>query len=76
MSMATRSNSEPESRGTVLSVSLAALMSPEFRQRRDELFSPDRFHPNGAGYELAASVLLAPLCDAAGLTPGWRHLPA
>jgi lysophospholipase L1-like esterase len=58
------------------SVSLAALMSPEFRQRRDELFSPDRFHPNGAGYELAASVLLAPLCDAAGLTPGWRHLPA
>jgi lysophospholipase L1-like esterase len=58
------------------SVSLATLMSPEFRQRQDELFSPDRFHPNGAGYELAASVLLAPLCDAAGLTPGWRHLPA
>lgn len=52
----------------VPSVSLAALLSPEFRQRPDELFSPDRFHPNGAGYELAASLLLAPLCDAAGVT--------
>ncbi len=60
----------------VRSVSLAALLAPEFRQRADELFSPDRFHPNGAGYELAASVLLAPLCDAAGLTRGWQLLPA
>jgi lysophospholipase L1-like esterase len=59
----------------VSSVSLAALFSPEFRQRPDELFSPDRFHPNGAGYELAASVLLAPLCDAAGLTAGRTHTP-
>jgi lysophospholipase L1-like esterase len=59
----------------VRSVSLAALVSPEFRQR-PELFSPDRFHPNGAGYELAASVLLAPLCDAAGLIEGWRVLSA
>jgi lysophospholipase L1-like esterase len=58
------------------SVSLAALISPEFRHRPDELFSEDRFHPNGAGYELAASVLLAPLCDAAGLTTGWGLLPA
>jgi lysophospholipase L1-like esterase len=60
----------------VRSVSLAALTSPEFRERPDELFSADRFHPNGAGYELAASVLLAPLCDAAGLTTSWRLLPA
>lgn len=60
----------------VRSVSIAALVSPEFRQRPDELFSPDRFHPNGAGYELAASVLLAPLCDAAGLTRGWDLLAA
>ncbi|HEY7593016.1 MAG TPA: SGNH/GDSL hydrolase family protein [Actinophytocola sp.] len=58
------------------SVSLAALVSPEFRQRPDELFSADRFHPNGAGYELAASVLLAPLCDAAGLTHSWGLLTA
>lgn len=52
----------------VRTVSTAALLSPEFRRRPDELFSADRFHPSGAGYELAASVLLAPLCDAAGLT--------
>jgi lysophospholipase L1-like esterase len=45
-------------------VSIAALMSPEFLARPHELFSADRFHPNGHGYELAANVLLAPLCDA------------
>jgi lysophospholipase L1-like esterase len=60
----------------VRSASLAALLTPEFRQRPEELFSADRFHPNGAGYELAASVLLAPLCDAAGMTKGWQLLSA
>ncbi|OLF08945.1 SGNH/GDSL hydrolase family protein [Actinophytocola xanthii] len=49
-------------------VSVAALISPEFRRRPRELFSEDRFHPNGAGYELAAKVMLGPLCDAAGLS--------
>lgn len=48
----------------VRTVSMAALVSPEFRRRPDDLFSDDRFHPNGAGYELAASVMLGPLCDA------------
>lgn len=56
----------------VRAVSVAALMSPEFRARPHELFSTDRFHPNGAGYELAASVFLAPLCDAVGLGSGNR----
>lgn len=60
----------------VRTVSIAALLSPEFRARADELFSPDRFHPNGAGYAVAANVLLAPLCDAAGLTRGWEPLAA
>jgi lysophospholipase L1-like esterase len=46
-------------------VSVAALLSPEFLARPDELFSEDRFHPNGRGYEFAAAVLLAPLCAAA-----------
>jgi len=59
----------------VRAVSVAALMSPEFRARPHELFSPDRFHPNGAGYELAASVFLAPLCDAFGFG-SVRRLPA
>jgi lysophospholipase L1-like esterase len=48
-------------------VSLAALLSPEFLARPDELFSADRFHPNGKGYEFAANVLLAPLCAATRL---------
>jgi lysophospholipase L1-like esterase len=53
-------------------VSLAELLSPEFFARPDDLFSPDRFHPNAAGYEAAAAVLLAPLCVAAGV---WTVAP-
>jgi lysophospholipase L1-like esterase len=48
-------------------VSLADLFSPELIRRPREMFSPDRFHPNGQGYELAAALLLAPLCDTAGV---------
>ncbi|EWC59188.1 SGNH hydrolase family [Actinokineospora spheciospongiae] len=49
------------------SVPLAALLSPHFLARPQDLFSGDRFHPNGAGYALAAEVMLAPLCAAAGV---------
>jgi lysophospholipase L1-like esterase len=42
-------------------VPVADLLSPEFLARPAELFSPDRFHPNGAGYRTAAEILLAPL---------------
>ncbi|TDV47026.1 SGNH/GDSL hydrolase family protein [Actinophytocola oryzae] len=48
----------------VPAVSIAALLTPEFLTRPEELFSADRFHPNGKGYEFAANVLLAPLCAA------------
>jgi lysophospholipase L1-like esterase len=48
-------------------VALAELLSPEFFARPDDLFSPDRFHPNAAGYAAAAAVLLGPVCMAAGL---------
>ncbi|GLZ39881.1 SGNH/GDSL hydrolase family protein [Actinokineospora sp. NBRC 105648] len=56
-------------------VPLAALLSRHFATRSGELFSADRFHPNGAGYGLAAEVILAPLCAAVGVcdsavTPG------
>lgn len=51
----------------VRAVSIAALLSPEFHARPHDLFSADRFHPNGHGYDVAASVLLAPLCDAMGV---------
>jgi lysophospholipase L1-like esterase len=60
----------------VVAVSLIDLVSPDFLARPGELFSADHFHPNGAGYEQAASVLLAPLCVAAGLVPGSVTLAA
>ena len=47
-------------------VAIADLVSPAFLARPDELFSPDRFHPNGAGYALAASALLPALCASVG----------
>jgi lysophospholipase L1-like esterase len=49
-----------------LSVALGELVSPEFLSHPDELFSPDHFHPNGAGYSIATSALLRPLLRAAG----------
>jgi lysophospholipase L1-like esterase len=42
-------------------VPIADLVSPAFLARPGELFSPDRFHPNGAGYALAAGALLPAL---------------
>jgi lysophospholipase L1-like esterase len=51
-----------------VAVSAADLVSPEFHIRHSELFSPDRFHPNGAGYAHAADILLAPLCVAIRVT--------
>lgn len=48
----------------VTAVPIAALLSPEFLAHPHDLFSADRFHPNGKGYEFAAAVLLAPLCAA------------
>ena len=63
-------------RAGAVPVSLADLLSPEFFARPAELFSKDRFHPNGAGYEAAAAVLLAPLCAAAGVWSGTAGSPA
>ena len=48
-------------------VPIADLVSPHFLARPDQLFSPDRFHPNGAGYALAAGALLPALCAGAGV---------
>ena len=58
-------------------VSLAETLAPEFHRRGESLFSPDRFHPNSAGYELAAGLLLPAVCVALGV---WdevtqEHLP-
>ncbi|SDG77938.1 Lysophospholipase L1 [Lentzea fradiae] len=56
-------------------VSLANLLAPEFLARHSDMFSSDRFHPSSIGYEAAAGVLLAPLCQVAGLWPGWAAAP-
>ncbi|UUO02847.1 SGNH/GDSL hydrolase family protein [Mycolicibacterium novocastrense] len=45
-------------------VPLADLLAPHFRSTPDVLFSPDMFHPSGAGYALAANQLLPALCNA------------
>ncbi|WP_086662847.1 SGNH/GDSL hydrolase family protein [Lentzea kentuckyensis] len=56
-------------------VSLGNLLAPEFTARHVDMFSTDRFHPSATGYEAAAGVLLAPLCQVAGLWPGWAVTP-
>lgn len=53
-------------------VSLAETLAPEFHRRGESLFSPDRFHPNSAGYELAAGLLLPAVCVALGV---WDEAP-
>ncbi|RRQ28548.1 SGNH/GDSL hydrolase family protein [Rhodococcus sp. Eu-32] len=47
-------------------VALADLLAPEFLAAPDTMFSPDRFHPSAAGYELAAQQLLPVLAAALG----------
>ncbi len=64
-------------------VSLATLLGPEFAQRPDVLFGPDRFHPSAQGYAAAATAVLPSVCAALGLAPppeaagheGWGVLP-
>ena len=51
-------------------VPIADLVSPLFLARPHELFSADRFHPNGVGYALAAGVLLPALCTGAWARSG------
>src|SRR5699024_5940176 len=53
-------------------VSLAETLAPEFHRRGESLFSPDRFHPNSQGYELAAGLLLPAVCVALGV---WDEVP-
>lgn len=49
-----------------LPVPFADLVSPEFYQAPEVLFSEDHFHPSAAGYDLAAQQLLPGLCYALG----------
>src|SRR6185312_13179893 len=49
-----------------LPVPLADLLSPNFLQAPELMFSDDRYHPSAAGYALAANQLLPALCHALG----------
>ncbi|WP_049578196.1 SGNH/GDSL hydrolase family protein [Streptomyces sp. SBT349] len=50
-------------------VSLGALLGPEFAANPRELFGPDRYHPSPEGYATAAMALLPTLCDAVAVWP-------
>lgn len=47
-------------------VPLADLLTPNFLQTPELMFSEDKFHPSAAGYALAANQLLPALCHALG----------
>lgn len=47
-------------------VPLADLLTPEFLQAPELMFSEDRFHPSAAGYALAAKQLFPAVCNALG----------
>ena len=50
------------------SVSLGALLGPEF-EHRPEMFASDRYHPSAQGYQTAAMALLPSMCAALGVWP-------
>jgi lysophospholipase L1-like esterase len=62
-------------RAGAVPVSLSGALGAEFARRRHELFSADAFHPNSAGYQTAAELLLGPLCEAAGAWATATALP-
>jgi lysophospholipase L1-like esterase len=50
-------------------VSLGALLGPEFDARPEDMFGPDRFHPSAEGYATAAMALLPSIAAAVGRWP-------
>ncbi|MEB3980426.1 SGNH/GDSL hydrolase family protein [Mycobacterium sp. 663a-19] len=57
-------------------VPMARLLAPEFRTRRELMFSADGYHPSPAAYALAARALLVALCDELGEEVGAPAAPA
>jgi lysophospholipase L1-like esterase len=50
-------------------VSLGSILGPEFAQRPQHLFGPDRFHPSRLGYHRMAAALLPTVLVALGVAP-------
>ncbi|MFI9105607.1 SGNH/GDSL hydrolase family protein [Streptomyces fildesensis] len=51
------------------SVSLGALLGPEFEAHPREMFGPDNYHPSAEGYATAAMAMLPTLCASLGVWP-------
>jgi lysophospholipase L1-like esterase len=56
-------------------VSLGALLGPEFDREPGHYFGPDRFHPSAAGYESVVVALLPTIAAAIGLAPESEEEP-
>lgn len=57
------------------SVSLGALLGPDFDREPGRYFGADRFHPSAAGYESVAAALLPTIAAAIGLSPESEEEP-
>jgi lysophospholipase L1-like esterase len=57
------------------SVSLGALLGPEFDKEPGHYFGPDQFHPSAAGYESVVAALLPSVAAAIGLAPDSEEEP-
>ena len=51
------------------SVSLGAMLGPDFDREPAVMFGPDRFHPSPAGYLAVATAMLPSVADVLGLLP-------
>ncbi|WP_246143830.1 SGNH/GDSL hydrolase family protein [Actinacidiphila oryziradicis] len=56
-------------------VSLGALLGPEFEARPREMFGPDNYHPSAEGYATAAMAMLPTVCATLGLWPAQDERP-
>ena len=56
-------------------VSLGALLGPEFDREPGHYFGPDQFHPSAAGYQSVAAALLPSLAAALDLWPESEEEP-
>ncbi|HWL96788.1 MAG TPA: SGNH/GDSL hydrolase family protein [Nocardioidaceae bacterium] len=57
------------------SVSLGALLGPEFDREPGRYFGPDQFHPSATGYESMVGALLPSVAAAIGLAPESEEEP-
>lgn len=56
-------------------VSLGALLGPDFEREPGHYFGPDRFHPSAAGYRSVVAAMLPSIAAALGLAPESEEEP-